>query len=262
MNVRANGITFNVRIDGRKGAPWLVFSNSLATDLSMWDGQVEHLHEKFQILRYDQRGHGATEAPAGPYDFDLLVADVVALYDALGIDRADFVGISMGGMTALGLVERHPGRVDRVVPCDCSAGSTPASAAQWAERIAQAEQHGLEPLVEPTLERWFSPETIAAQPALMNKVRAMIRATPFNGFAGCAAAIANFDFRPGLAAIGRPAMVIVGTKDAMLAGAKQVHAAIPGAALVELDGAGHLSNLDQPEAFNRALEDFLGRPPE
>ena len=262
MKVAANGITFNVRIDGVAGAPWVVFSNSLATNLSMWDEQVARLHGKFQILRYDQRGHGATEAAPAPYDFDLLVADVVALYDALDIDRAHFVGISMGGMTALGLVERHPERVNRVVPCDCSAGSTPASAAQWEERIALARQQGMDALVEPTLGRWFAPEAVAADPALMDKVRAMIRTTPLEGFAGCAAAISNFDFRPGLAAIRRPAMVVAGTKDAMLAGAKQVHAAIPGAALVELDGAGHLSNLDRPDAFNRALEDFLGQPPE
>jgi 3-oxoadipate enol-lactonase len=257
MQVKANGITFNCEVAGPQGAPWVAFSNSLATNLSMWDEQVALLADRFRILRYDQRGHGKTQATAAPYDFALLMADVLGLLDALTIDRAHFVGISMGGMTALGLAETHPERLRSIVPCDCSAASTPASAQQWAERIEIARKQGMGALVEPTVSRWFPDGILDDNPALASHVKEMIRTTPVDGYAGCASAIADFDFRPGLGHITRPTLVMVGTKDAMLAGSREAKATIPGAKLVEIQGAGHLSNLDGAADFNRALEEFL-----
>lgn len=258
MQVKANGITFNVQIDGPEGAPWLVFSNSLATNLSMWDEQATYFRSRFRVLRYDQRGHGNTEAPAGKYSFDVLVADVVALFDALSIAKAHFAGISMGGMTALGLAERHPDRLASIAPCDCTPNSTPQSAQQWQERIDVALARGMGDLVEVTVDRWVPPETKNGAPAVADKVRGMIAATPVNGYVGCASALQDFDFRPDLRTIVLPALLVVGTKDATLAGMRQLHADLPGSTLVELDGAGHLSNLDQPNEFNRALDRFLG----
>src|SRR6478752_10128441 len=111
MKIKANGISINYQVDGPDGAPWLVLSNSLATNLTMWDEQARELGRAFRVLRYDQRGHGKTEATAGRYTFDLLIADVLALMDALAIQRANFCGLSMGGATALGLAQRHPDRV-------------------------------------------------------------------------------------------------------------------------------------------------------
>jgi 3-oxoadipate enol-lactonase len=257
MRIKANDININYRIDGRDGAPWLVFSNSLMTNLSSWDEQVDELQKSFRILRYDQRGHGGTQAPEGPYTFDVLTADVVALLDALAIERANFAGISMGGMTALYLAQRHRNRFDRIIACDCGPASTPASAQQWKERIDLAAEKGMEALVEPTVSRWFPPEFVAQQPPVLDKVREMIRTTPFAGFAGCAAALSDYDLRPGLSAIGNPTLLIVGTKDATVGGIKQINAAVPGSKLVELEGAGHLSNLEQPQAFTRAIADFL-----
>ena len=119
MRIKANGITFNYEVEGPQGAPWVMFSNSLATDLSMWDEQAAALKKSFRVLRYDQRGHGGTEATDGRYSFDLLVADVVGLMDALSIKRAHFVGISMGGMTGLALAQKHPGRLPPFSPCGC-----------------------------------------------------------------------------------------------------------------------------------------------
>jgi 3-oxoadipate enol-lactonase len=259
MKIKANGITFHCEIEGPEGAPWLVFSNSLATDLRMWDDQAEALKSRFRILRYDHRGHGATDAPAGRYDFATLIADVVALYDELDISRAHFVGLSMGGMTALGLAEQHPTRVDRVVVSDCTGASTPAGAQQWEERIQVAKTQGMEALVEPTVSRWFSPDTLAGNPPALNKVREMIRTTPVNGFVGCAAALSNFDFRPGLGDIRAQALFVCGTKDVALGGLKQLHASVAGSRLVELEGAGHISNMEQPQQFTAALNDFLPR---
>src|SRR5712675_2259644 len=175
MRIKANGITFNCEIEGSADAPWLVFSNSLATNLSMWDPQAADLGRSFRLLRYDQRGHGGTDAPAGRYTYATLVADALALFDALDIERPHFCGLSMGGATALGLAELHPDRVDRVVVCDSPGMSTPAT----------AQTRGMEALVDSTMARWFPPETHAAKPAHLDKVRAMIRTTPVNGFIGC-----------------------------------------------------------------------------
>jgi len=157
MKIKANGIAINYQTDGPDGAPWLIFSNSLATNLTMWDDQARELKHAYRVLRYDQRGHGGTEATAGRYSFELLMADVIALMDALAIKKAHFAGLSMGGATALGLAETHPDRLDRVVVCDTPCQSTPASAQQWEERIVIAEKQGMEALVEPTVGRWFPP---------------------------------------------------------------------------------------------------------
>lgn len=170
MQVEANGIEFNIKIDGHRGSPWLVLSNSLATNLTMWDRQVEAMRDRFRILRYDQRGHGDSDAPAGRYDFKMLVADVIAIFDALEVDRAHFAGLSMGGMTAIALAEQHPERVDRVVACDCGPASTPQSAQQWEERIALARDHGMQALVQPTIDRWFPAEFISANPDIIEKI--------------------------------------------------------------------------------------------
>ena len=257
MKVQANGINFNCKIEGKRGAPWVVFSNSLATNLTMWDDQAEALGDRFQVLRYDQRGHGGTDAPEGKYSFDLLVADVIGLFDALEIERAHFVGLSMGGMTAVALAEQHPDRLDRVVPCDCGPASTPQSAQQWEERCVIAREQGMGALVEPTVGRWFPPEFVAGNKTATDKVREMIRTTPVAGFIGCASALSNFDLRPGLSKIDRPVQFVCGGKDAALGGTKALHAGVPGSSFVEIEGAGHISNVEQPGIFTRALKEFL-----
>ena len=178
MKIKANGIAINYQTDGPDGAPWLIFSNSLATNLTMWDDQARELKHAYRVLRYDQRGHGGTEATAGRYSFELLMADVIALMDALAIKTAHFAGLSMGGATALGLAETHPDRLDRVIVCDTPCQSTPASAQQWEERIVIAEKQGIDALVEPTVGRWFPPEVLKANPPHLDKVRRMIRTTP------------------------------------------------------------------------------------
>jgi 3-oxoadipate enol-lactonase len=256
MQTKANGITINYQVEGPEGAPWVIFSNSLATNLSLWDEQAAALSKNFRVLRYDQRGHGGTEATEGRYNFDLLVADLVGLMDALSIKQAHVVGISMGGMTALALASKHPDRVDRLAACDCGPASNEASTKQWEERIAIAQKDGIEPLVDITAKRWFPPDYPENDPAFQ-KARQMIRATPVKGFIGCAGALANFDLKPGLPSIKAPTLCIVGSKDATVPGMKAINAAIPGSKLVEIEGAGHLSNLEQPQAFTRALQQFL-----
>jgi 3-oxoadipate enol-lactonase len=257
MRINANGISINYQIDGPEGAPWLIFSNSLLTDLTMWDQQVAELKDSFRILRYDQRGHGSTQVTEGKYTFDMLAADVVGLMDALGIKRAHFAGISMGGMTALMLAEKYRDRFDRIIPADCGPASTPAGAQQWQERIELAKEKGMAGLADVTIPRWFPPEFVATKAPVLDKVRAMIEATPFVGFAGCAAALSDYDLRPGLPDIANPTLLIVGTKDATVPGIKAINQAVPGSKVVELEGAGHLSNLEQPEKFSQSIRDFI-----
>jgi 3-oxoadipate enol-lactonase len=193
----------------------------------------------------------------GNYSFDLLSADVVALMDALSIKRANFAGLSMGGVTALFLAQRHADRFDRIIACDCVPASTPASAQQWSERIELAKTKGMDALAEATVNRWFPPEFVATKSPALDKVRGMIVSTPLAGFAGCAAALSDYDLRPGLAGIGRPPLLICGTKDATFAGMKQIKDGVPGATLVEIAGAGHISNVEQPAAFTSAVRDFI-----
>lgn len=264
MHIKANGIDIHYTIDGPDGAnqnaPWLMFSNSLATDLTMWDQQAQDFSDKFRVLRYDQRGHGKTEAPEGRYTFDILIADALALMDALKIGKANFCGLSMGGATALGLAQRHADRIERAIVCDSGCASSPQSAAQWEERIAQAQKDGMEPLVEPTATRWFPPDVVAKNPPYLDKARAMIRNTPVNGFIGCAAALADHDFRPGVPNTKPPVLFIAGEKDgggAVPTAMKGLHAALPSSRYVELAGAGHISNLDDPAGFTGALRAFL-----
>ena len=259
MQVKANGINIHYRIDGPADAPWLMFSNSLATDLSMWDEQTAHFGKRYRVLRYDHRGHGQSDAPEGRYSFDTLIADAVALMDALSIERTHFCGLSMGGATAMGLAQRHPTRLDRVIVCDSPCASSPASAQQWEERIAIAKSQRMTVLADPTIARWFPAETIAAKPPHLAKIRQMILTTPVNGFIGCAAALADHDFRAAVRTVTRPVLFLVGEKDGTTPAAmRQLQSELPGSLFVELPGAGHISNLDRPDMFNRAVEAFLG----
>jgi 3-oxoadipate enol-lactonase len=257
MKLKANGINVNYQIDGPDDAPWIVFSNSLATSIAMWDEQAAALKNSYRVLRYDQRGHGGTDAPTGRYAFDTLLADAVALLDALNIKKAHFAGLSMGGATALGLAERYPDRLDRVIVCDSPCQSTPQSSQQWEERIAVAQKQGIAALVEPTVSRWFPPDIFAKNPPHIDKVRAMIRATPVDGFIGCAAALADHDYAAAVRSVRCPALFLVGEKDAPAPAMRKLHEKLAGSRYIELPGAGHISNMDRPAEFNRAVADFL-----
>ncbi|HEX4042794.1 MAG TPA: alpha/beta fold hydrolase [Xanthobacteraceae bacterium] len=257
MKIKANGITINCQIDGPDSAPCLVFSNSLATTLAMWDEQAAALKDSYRVLRYDQRGHGSTDAPAGRYAYDTLLADAIGLLEALSIKTAHFAGLSMGGATALGLAERHPGRFDRIIVCDSPCQSTPQSSQQWEERIAIAQKQGIEALVEPTVSRWVPPDILATNPPHVDKIRAMIRGTPVNGFIGCAAALADHDYASAVAGVKRPVLFLVGEKDAPAPAMRKLNEKLPGSRYVEIAGAGHISNMDRPGEFTKAIRDFL-----
>lgn len=255
--IEANGVSLNYQLAGTAGRS-VVLLHELGGTLHSWDGVAPRIAEQFRVLRYDQRGHGGTDAPPGRYAFDTLLADALALMDTLAIEKASFAGLSMGGATALGLAERRPDRFERIIVADSPCQSTPQSSQQWEERIAVAQKQGIEALVEPTIARWFPPETVAQNPPHLDKVRAMIRSTPVNGFIGCAAALAAHDYASAITTVKCPTLFIAGEKDGTTPVAMaKLHEKLPGSRSVTLAGAGHISNMDRPAEFSRALRDFL-----
>jgi 3-oxoadipate enol-lactonase len=255
--VRANGI--DIRYDIAGAGPWLILSHSLATDLTLWDDQMSALASHFRVLRFDTRGHGGSSAPDVPYDFAMLTADVLGLMDALDIERAHFCGISMGGMIAQHVALATPERIDKLILVSTTSGYPSEARAMWDERIAGVRKKGMEPLVVPTLERWFTAPYRAAHPEVVARIGALIRATPAAGYSGSGQAIAMLDTTEKLPALRSPTLVIVGADDAGTPPAmgRLIAERIPGARLESIPSSSHLCNVEQAAVFNRLVRDFL-----
>jgi len=258
-NITVNGIGVRYELDGPPDAPAVTLSHSLATDLGMWQPQMAALLPRFRVLRYDTRGHGGTDAPTGPYSLDALAEDAHALLAAVGIERTHFVGLSMGGMIAQTLALAHPELLSSVVLSDTAGATSREAWPLWDERVETARTAGMEAHVEPTLARWFTPGFIGAHPPMLDAVRDMIRATPVEGYAGCAEAIKHLDLLERLPVLRLPTLVLVGAEDPGTPpeAARSIQERIPGAELVVIESASHLSNIEQPEQFNQALLKFL-----
>jgi 3-oxoadipate enol-lactonase len=259
MKIKANGIEINYEIEG--DGPVVTFSHSLACTLSMWDEQVRALKNRYRVLRYDTRGHGQTSAPAGAYTLEQLAEDLKGLLDGLGITATHFVGLSMGGMIGQVFALKHPAMVQSLTLCDTTSRYPAAAAPVWEERIKTVGAKGMEPMVAPTLERWFTASFRARRKDLMERVGAMIRSTPAPGYIGCCHALPKINVTERLKDVRCPALVIVGEEDpgTPVDMARDIHAALPGAELAILSRASHLSNLEQPAEFNRALGGFLDK---
>ena len=259
MKLSANGIEVNYVIEGE--GPVVTFSHSLGCDLSMWDAQAAALRGRYRVLRFDTRGHGQSGAPAGAYTLEQLAEDLHGLLAGLGIPRTHFVGLSMGGMIGQVFALKYPEMVQSLVLCDTTSRYPAAAAPVWQDRIKTVEAKGMEPLVEPTLGRWFTAPFRARRADLMAQVGQMIRDTPAQGYVGCCHAIPKIDVTDRLGAIACPALVIVGEEDSgtPVEMARDIHAALPSAELAILRSASHLSNLEQPEEFNRVLLRFLDK---
>ena len=259
MKQTVNGISVNYTLEGPADAPVVTMSHSLATDLSMWDPTVPALTGRFRVLRYETRGHGKTDAPKGAYTLDQLADDALALLRALGIARAHWVGLSMGGMIGQTLALRAPEVFSSLSLCDTSSRIPVDAKPLWQERIKTAETQGMEPLVEGTLARWFTEPFRKSRKDVVDKVATMIRTTPPAGYAGCCAAISALDLTDKISAIKLPTIAIVGEDDpgTPVAAHKVIQEKIAGAKLEILKSAAHLSNMEQPDAFNKALTGFL-----
>ncbi len=244
------------RIDGAEGAPWLTFCNSLGTDLTMWDGQVAELANDFRILRYDRRGHGQSTAAAGVYTIDQLGGDVLALWDALKIQRTHFCGLSIGGLTGQWLGLNATNRLDRLVVCATAAKI--GTGESWETRIAQVREQGLKPLAEGTVMRWFTEHYTDTHEEQVRAVLDIFLATSPEGYAGCCHAVGQADFRSDLAGIGVPLLAIAGDDDPVCPPADlqfiAKHVANGQCAQV---GGRHICNIESAADFNATLRDFL-----
>jgi 3-oxoadipate enol-lactonase len=262
MRVTVNGIGVNHRVHSDTtgpDAPVVTLSHSLATNLSMWDPQVPALAGRYRLLRYDTRGHGGTDVAPGPYTLETLARDAAEMLDALGVERTHFVGLSMGGMIGQLLALTHPEKLRSLVLCDTSSRVPADARPTWDERIRMAEAEGMEPHVEPTMGRWFTAPFRERRPDVLDRVRAMIRTTDPKGYIGCCHAIKLLDLTDRLTAIKVPTLILVGEEDpgTPVAASRAIHERIRGSRLVVIPSASHLSNIEQPDAFNEALTAFL-----
>jgi len=254
--MEANRVLLRYRLEGKLGAPVIVFSNSLGTDLSMWDPQVSALRDEFRILRYDTRGHGLSAVAPGPYTQEQLGGDILALMDAVEIRRAHFCGLSMGGQVGIWLGANAPDRFARLVLCDTAAHI--GSPEIWNGRIAAIRAGGMPAIVSGAIERWFTPKFIAREPEMIASVRRMILETPPQGYIACCEAIRDADFTDEASRVNVPTLVISGTHDPATppAQGRLLASKIRGARYVEFD-ASHLSNIEAAPQFTAAVRDFL-----
>ena len=256
MDIDVGGVRLNYILEGPPAAPVITFSNSLMTDLSLWDWQAQTLKARFRVLRYDIRGHGRSDASAPPYCFDTLLGDILAIWDALDIARSHVVGLSIGGMTALGLALAASERLASLTLCSMRADAPQAFRESWNPRIATAMAEGMSALAKPTVDRWFSLDFTDAD--IRARVEAMVAATAVDGFVGGAQAIQTLDYLPQVRSLRVPTLLLAGSQDGVLPAAMQDLAAeIAGARYHELNGAGHLINLERPAEVTEAIEQFI-----
>jgi len=234
-------------LEGPEDAPVLVLSNSLGTSLEMWDPQAPVLREHFRLLRYDTRGHGRSPAPPGPYALGDLGRDVISLLDKLGIGRASFCGLSVGGMTGMWLASEASERVDRLVLVCTSALLGPRSV--WDERIEAATRRGMGALVDAVIERWFTPAFRQQNPEKVERMARTLRETDPGGYAGCCAAIRDMDLRDRLPSIGAPTLVVSAAEDPATPPehGELIRSTIPGARFEVVPRASHIANVERPE---------------
>ncbi|MCK9540903.1 MAG: 3-oxoadipate enol-lactonase [Novosphingobium sp.] len=254
--ITGDGCRIAYRFDGPADAPVLLLSNSLGTDLTMWAQQIEAFSKTYRVLRYDSRGHGDSDAPAGAYSLDRLGRDVIELLGALGIETVDFCGLSLGGMIGQWLGIRAPERVRRLILANTSSYMGPPSG--WDARITVVREQGMKPLADASVERWFTATFGETGREAIAPIVSTFLATNPVGYAGACAAIRDMDMRRTASLIERPTLVIGGSLDPSTPPphSEALADAIGGSRLAMIEAA-HLSNVETPEAFTRTVLGFL-----
>lgn len=250
---------FKISLSGPKNAPVLVLGNSLGTTLEMWEPQVKSLSEHFRLLRYDTRGHGESVITTGPYTFDMLGADVLAILDALEIQKASYCGISMGGHTALWLGIHAPERMDAIIACNTAAKIGTADG--WQERSDLVRKGGvraMRDLADTAPSRWFTEQFINKKPTIVRSMQDILAKQDAEGYAACCDAIGLSDLRPQISSIRTPTLVSTGNKDPITttADAEFIHKEITNSKITILE-ASHISNIEAPADFEKMVIDFL-----
>ena len=258
VRVPVNGTCLNARVDGPENAPWMVFSNSLACDLSLWDEQVAAFSGRFRFLRYDQRGHGGSDVSVEPFAMNDLASDLLALLTFFSVNKAILVGASMGATTVLRCAFRDPSRCLAVVPCDGLWRSAPGATAMWAERFAVVREGGMAAMTEPTVQRWFQGDFFERKPDVVVRVKSMIAGTSPEGYFGCGGALENYDFSADYTGIVVPGLFIAGAQDGDTPKImREMASTVQHGRYHSIDHCGHLPNIEQPEKWFKAVDGFV-----
>jgi len=254
--INADGCRIHAEVEGPEQAPVLMLSNSLGTNLHMWDDQVAAFTRHFRLVRYDRRGHGQSDVPKGPYSMERLGRDVLAMLDALGIERINWCGLSMGGMVGQWLGAHAPRRIDKLVLSNTSCYFSDKSI--WNGRIKLVREKGLAGIVDANMERWFSKAFRDRSPLAVARIREMFLATSVDGYIACGEAVRDMDHRPLLAQIGAPTLVIAGRHDpaTTVEAGEFIAQHMPDARLAVLDAA-HIANVEQPQVYADTVLGFL-----
>ena len=259
MKADINGITINYQVSGAQAAPPVLLHHPLATELSIWDELTAALEPGYRVIRFDARGHGASSAPAGAYDFEMLTADVIGLMDHLGIDRCRFLGLSMGGMVGQHLGVHHPERFDSLTLVSTASEMAALGAQIWEDRIRLASEQGMAAVVDGAMARWVAPAAMTGRPELVQRLRTMILNTPATGYVGWCHAIAKLNVTARLSGITLPTLVVVGALDPATppAAAQIIHRAIAGSHYAEIADTSHMLQVEDPAAFHAVVLPFL-----
>ncbi|HYL33731.1 MAG TPA: 3-oxoadipate enol-lactonase [Stellaceae bacterium] len=257
--VRTGNFVAHYDFAGKSDATALVLGNSLGTDMHLWDAQVPALAARFRVLRYDMRGHGLSEAPAGieAYTIDDLAGDVLALTDALEIEHFQYCGLSIGGMVGQRLGARAPDRVRALALCNTA--MTVAVPQNYRDRADAVRKNGLASIGDAVLERWFTPKFLTANPDIARGMRTMLTRNSVAGYAGCCLALATMDLTTDVRRIACPTLVVAGAQDQATppAAARAIAAAVKGTKLVEIPDCAHISAVERPAELTAALSDFF-----
>lgn len=257
--VRADDVTVHYDLSGPAGAPVVLFTNSLGTNMNVWDAQVPAFIKTYRVLRYDKRGHGLTDETApGTFTLDRLADDVRALLDALAIDRVSYVGLSIGGIIGQRFAAKYPERLDALVLCATASHIGPRET--WDTRIAAILREGMSGLVDGVMARWFTPATHAQHPEIIRGFGNMLRRTPAAAYAACCGIVRDANESADDARITAPTLIVSGADDAVTppAAGAEMHEAIAGAQMIVLENAAHILCVEQPATFNAAVLAFLG----
>lgn len=256
--IAVGGNKLHAIVDGKEGAPWLTCLHGLATNATLWDAQVPAFTESFRVLRTDMRGHGESEAKNPASSFDDLIADVVGIWDALGIERSNVLGLSMGGMTGVGLALAHPNRIEKLVAADCRVDCPQFFFDMWTQRQTLLREKGMDAVIDVTLPIFFTEETRKNRPDLVARMRTVMAGTSEPGYIGASSSMQKMDFKRRLSDIRCPTLFISGARDMWHPQEMQEMASLtPGARYAEIPDAAHMSNLEQPEIFAKLVLDFL-----
>jgi 3-oxoadipate enol-lactonase len=262
MQATINGIRMNYEVSGKDGAAPIVLHHPLATNLNIWDELTAALGSRYRVVRFDARGHGKTEATKAPYNFETLTADTIGLMDHLEIERAHYLGLSMGGMVGQYVGLMHPKRVHDLILVSTSSRVPPEGQGLWDERIKTVREKGMTSQPEGSMQRWLAAAN-RKKPELVARLSKMIEATPADGFMGWGGAIRNLNITDRLKTITLPTRVIVGAEDPATppAAAEAIHREIKGSDLIVMPGLSHMLCAEEPAGFHKHVIEFLDKHP-